>query len=632
MKKSVAVLMSIIMLVSIMSISSNAQSDVDYNAYPIILVPGYASASLEYVENGVTQSAWGWEASDLTTDVANNSISLIRGIDLLTLGKSEYLLNVAENIIADLLEPMECNPDGTSKKQVQPVLFSASETNDKYMNEKYPDGDYRVELDMTRALDELVGEENVFYFNCDFRLSALKCAETLNEYIKDVKSFTGKEKVNIIAVSHGGLIASTYLALYMNQNDVYNVVMNEPALAGAGLAADFLNNQVNLDEESLVRYLEYHSQSETDFNWFLKSQPLDKVDEIAKKIVPSALNSVLYWGSLWDFVPTSDYERLKNKLLDKDESADLIAQSDFVHYEIMENYPEIFKRAQELGVNINIIAGAGNTIVTGTGENSDGIITVTSSTGATCAPFGKRFSDGYTQLVKYDERMVSPDMDIDASTCYLPYNTWIVNGLYHGMEFWDEYTRSLLFKLVTTKTPVDVNTFSQYPRFQDTTSVTATVCAAFNQSVSGFLSVSDTELIIRNLSSKYKLVILDISCDGADIDFFIDKRVVNPCDTQTVKFVSSLPEGVTFAQIKVTYLLLGSLTPLNQRKQSFTVINGEVSEQAYGYEEKYFETEFEKQANEKVLKFFDKIGLTDFVNVAYDAAKSQWERFKGIFK
>ncbi len=631
MKKIVALLLAAVLLVTSLSITSTAKNGYDDNGYPIVLVPGYASASLEYVENGETHSAWGWKPADLTNDFANKGLSLLRGIDLLFSGNMDYLIRVFADGMSDLLESMECNPDGTSKKNVRPVLFDADETNDKYMNAKYPDGDYRVELDMTKALDSIVGEENVFYFNCDFRMSAVECAEVLDEYITQVKEFTGKDKVNIVAVSHGGLITSTYLALYMQKQDVFNVVMDEPALAGAGLASDFLNNNIILDEESLVRYLEYHSQSEIDFNWIVKAQQFDIIDEIAKKILPSAIESVKYWGSLWDLVPLSEYEQLKKIHLDETQSAELIAQSDYVHYQIMGNYRKIFADAKSLGVNVNIIAGAGHRIVTGTDENSDGIITVSSSTGATCAPYGKRFADGYVQKESTGKRMISPSMDIDASTCYLPYNTWFVNGLYHGMEFWDEYSRTLLFTLLTTKNPIDVNTDKNYPRFHDTTSVTSSVYACFNESERGFLNQNDTALTVTNLSSKYNMMILDVRCDGAEIDFDWKFKLLSPGESMDVEFDAKLPQGMTYSSVKVTYFLFGSATPLNQREQNFTIMNGEAGENTDGYESTDFITAFESKASAGLLKMFDKMGLTDLANAAYDAASSSWKRVRDLF-
>ncbi len=628
MKKFIAVFMAVILAMGSVGVVAFADKADNYNGYPIVLVPGYASASLCYEKDGEVYSAWGWKVEDLTTDFADNALALLNGFEISLRGGREYFINAVGQTLQKMFEPMECNPDGTSKMNVRPVLFNADVTNDKYMNAVYPDGDYRVELDMTGAIDELVGEENVFYFNCDFRMSAIVCANALDEYITQVKKFTGKDKVNIIAVSHGGLITATYLALYMQKQDVYNIVMDEPALGGAQLAADFFNNSIELDEESLVNYLEYHSQLETDFDWLVKSHPLSSVDEIAEKIVPYAIESVKYWGSLWDFIPLDEYERLKKIHLDETESAELIAQSDFVHYKVMKNLREIFKDAKALGMNINIIAGAGHEILTGTAENSDGIITVKSSTGATCAPYGDRFADGYVQAINTGERMISPWMDIDASTCYLPYNTWFVNGLYHGMEFWDEYSRSLLMKLVTTTEPIDVNSDSYYTRFHDTTSVTASVFSAFDKSEKGYLTSDDTSLKVTNISDKYQMIVLDINCDGADINFDWGFHLLAPGESLNAVFDGKLPQGTAVSQVTVTYFLVGSPTPLNQRKQEFTVINGERVMTGEAFASKEYLSTFEKRADEKIVGVCDKIGITDLLSAAFDAASSQWKRIE----
>lgn len=632
MKKIISALLCAAVVMCSLCVTSFSKEQTDYNGYPVVLVPGYASASLCYEEDGVVRSAWGWKAEDLTNDFANNGLSLLAGIDFLVRGDDSYFLNAVGTSMQELFAKMECNPDGTSKKNVRPVLFDAEVTSDKYLNETYPDGDYRVELDMTRAFDELIGEENVFYFNCDFRMSAVNCAQVLDEYITQVKAYTGKEKVNIVAVSHGGLITSTYLALYMHKQDVSNVVMDEPALEGAYMAADFLNNSISLDEESLINYLEYHSQSETDFDGIFKSQPLDFVDEAASTIVPYAIESVKFWGSLWDFVPLCEYEKLKKIHLDPVESTELIAQSDYVHYEIMGNYREIFQKAKDLGMSVNIIAGAGHRIITGTGELSDGIITVSSSTGATCAPYGKRFADGYVQAEATGDGMISPWMNIDASTCYLPDNTWFVNGLYHGMEFWDEYSRSLLLKLATTSEPFDVHTDSYYTRFHDTTSVTASVFSAFDKSEKGHITSEDKSLIIRNISSKHSMAVLSVKCDGIDVDFDWDMKLIKPGESTTAFLNGKLPEGTTYAQVTVTYFLLGSVTPFNQRKQIFTVKNGNTEESSEGYETALFRSDFQKNAHPKIVSFVENAGLADFVEMTCDTSRSLWTRFKNIFR
>lgn len=609
---------------------SASAAERDYNGYPVILVPGYASASLCYEQDGETKSAWGWKVNDITPKILSNLKDIIMSADdYLLRNNKRSLIDTVSKCLISLLEPMECSPDGTSIYNVRPVLSRAEETCDSYLNKVYPKGDYRVELDMTGAIDELIGEENVFYFNCDFRMSASDCAADLDRYIQDVKEYTGSQKVNIVAVSHGGLITAAYLAIYDQKADVFNVVMDEPALGGSGLACDIINGKIRFDEETFIKYLEYHSMCETEFNLLVKAHQLGFLDDAMEEIVSAVRESFIYWGSFWDFLPADEYEKYKAIYLDENESAALIEKCDFTHYNIMTNYPDIFKGAQQRGINVSIIAGCGNRIVTGLDINSDGIINVSSSTGASCAPFGTRFSESYTAKALNEKRIISPSMEIDATDCYLPDNTWFVNGLFHGMEFWDEYSRSLLFKLLLSDEPSDVYSDRNYPRFHDTTSATQSVYIEAENG--GFIYPQDSELSLTNTSNKYKIHILNIKCKGADIDFEYDFHTLRPGESQTVRFSGMIPDALTYAEITVTYFVLGSATPLAQRKQYFTAIGdisqvSGLSDENEKFAERGFSTDFENQASENTLKLLDKVGLRDFANTLYDAAETKINR------
>ena len=57
-------------------------------------------------------------------------------------------------------------------------------------------------------------------------------------------------------------------------------------------------------------------------------------------------------------------------------------------------------------------------------------------------------------------------MEIDASYCYLPDNTWFVDGLYHGMTFNEDYTRELAIRLLLTDELTDVFTDPAFPQFR----------------------------------------------------------------------------------------------------------------------------------------------------------------------
>ena len=630
MKRFICVIMCIAVIICAMPLCASAEDkDFSYNGYPVVLVPGYASASLCYEKDGQTKSAWGWKIDDILPGILSNLKYIIKSADdYISKKNTANLIETVGKCLVSLLEPMECNPDGSSKYDVRPVLFKAEETCDSYLNKVYPKGDYRVELDMTGAFDELIGEENVFYFNCDFRMSAVDCAMELDRYISDVKDYTKSEKVNIVAVSHGGLITATYLALFDDKADVYNVVMDEPALGGAGLASDLMNGKIVFDEETFVKYLEYHAMCETDYNWLVRAHQLGFLDDAMEKIVPLARDSFIYWGSIWDFTPPDEYEKFKAAYLDPAESAELIEKSDFVHYEIMSDYKNIFASAKERGINVSIIAGSGNRIVTGQDSISDGIITLKSSTGAFTAPFGKRFSDSYIYEAYKNGRIISPSMDVDATDCYLPENTWIVNGLFHGMEFWDEYSRSLLFKLLLSENPPDVNSDPDYPMFHDTTSVTKSV---YIQSENGgYILPGTNKLTVLNTSEKYNMHILNIKSKGIDLDFDYDFHTIRPGESREIDFSGNIPEGITYSEITITYIAGGSVTPLNQRKQHFTVINGESDKSDIKDEGKFtesgFVTDFESRASSSTIKFLDKIGLRDFANTLYEASETKINR------
>lgn len=628
MKRIISVILAMAIVVTAFSFCAFSESENKYGGYPVVLVPGYASASLCYDdENGETHAAWGWEMGDILSPVLKSSPKMIKGISRLAgTGDDSVLIESVSELLLNILEPMRCNPDGTSVKSVRPVLVKASETCDSYLNEKYPDGDYRVEIDMTREIDKLVGEENVFYFNCDFRMSAVDCAEDLNRYIDDVKEFTGAEKVNIVAVSHGGLITATYLSMYLYKGDLYNVVMDEPALTGAGIAADMLKGECDFDEETMVRYLEYHSMCETDFNWIVRAHQLGFLDEVLEKIIPRVKEGVLYWSSIWDFISLDDYEKLKSKNLDPVESAELIKKSDYVHYAVMKNYKKIFAKAQESGVRVNIIAGSGNRILSGQNDNSDGIITLKSSTGAYTVPFGKRFSESYVQWAINNGKVISPTMDVDVTDAYLPQNTWIVNGLFHGMEFWDEYSRSLLFKLLLTDEPIDVHTLPDYPQFMDTTSATQDIFVKFDKSTAGYLGTDDGKLIIKNCSSGRRAYILSIKSQGVNLDFDINNAYsVAPGESITVPFVGKIPEGITLSQITVNYIMAGSVTPLCKRSQLFTSINGEGESDE---EEKLVSAEFPDisagKTDSTLRRIAKRMGIQDLTDII---AESDTKRF-----
>ena len=623
MKKFLSLILALALVIGSCTVFASASGSLDaedISEYPVIIVPGYSASSLR-LDTG--EVIWGLDWDEVLDRVLNRIIDLGMGLGALTVGNAEILAATLGEEINELFEEMRCNPDGSSVYNVERVVSTADETNSANLKERYPEGLHRHEQDMAAEIEKYVDDDYIFNFTCDFRMGAESCATQLDALIQDVKTYTGKDKVNILAVSHGGQVTATYLALFGWKNDVDNVVMTVPAIGGAGIAYDLMTQQIDFDEECLLRFIEHGMRWEEDYNWLLKAQQLGFLDAVLNSLVPHIMPTLGYWGSLWDFIPLEKYEDTKKLLLDAEESAALIAKSDRFHYEI---YPTMGEKMAECianGANISIISGTGNRVVTGLMENSDGIITTAASTGAKTAPYGKRFADGYVQVNPCGgKNKISPDMTIDASTAYMPDNTWFVNGLFHGMTFWDYYSRNLMMTLLLTDNITDVYTDPDYPQFKDTTNPSAAVYAKFEGCDAGAVDGNATALTITNCCWENELSLSAIHCDGLDLRFKVNPfQKIAPGESITLEFEDEIPQVSATAASITVYYTMGTITPFGYRTQYFTINNGEAAAPSDGLTDATPETPLESILGESGMAILGRLGLkelvTMFVNIIF---------------
>ena len=94
------------------------------------------------------------------------------------------------------------------------------------------------------------------------------------------------------------------------------------------------------------------------------------------------------------------------------------------------------------------------------GNLSDGIVdTKYSSFGATTSDYGETLPDSV--LENTNPAYLSPEKDIDASTCLFPEQTWFLRNTRHTLSN-DE---ALIAALLNEQTQATVNTFAAFPRF-----------------------------------------------------------------------------------------------------------------------------------------------------------------------
>lgn len=611
------------LLLSSLPLSAGAS---EWSDNPVVLLPGYSSSALEKVNaDGTTEQVWGVDTDAILQAALSRIAQLAVGLGLAASGSDPaYLAKIVGEESYAILDGVRCAPDGSSVYDVHTVYSEPETTNNAYYL-AHPDESWAMyESDIMGDLGELVDPGMLFNFNVDFRMGAIDCAEQLHVYIQKVLAYTGKEKVNLLAISHGGQVAGTYLSLHGTEGLVDHALLIVPALGGAGLAYDFLNRDIDFDEQTLVKFIEHGFMSETDYHWLVRAEATGFLDDVLYELIPYFLDSVLYWGSIWDFIPTAYYEELKARYLDETQSAQLIEKSDRMHEQIMPNYAEAFAACRAAGVKLNIMAGTDLPIVTGLQQNSDAIITTASSTGASCAPFGQRFADGYRGKGCGDasHEHLSPAMTVDASTAYLPENTFFVEGLFHGMEYWDAHTFELLKKLLLTDDIEDVHSDPAFPQFHATTNPEQAVTAYFDHSPEGYVSEEDTCLQIKNLSSRYPVLVVSVDVAGADLVIPGGKRIA---PGETLSFAVSGDVGETArrkVQVKIHYCTsLETFTPVGERALSFMTLGK--TDAAFDPQNPYapldvIKSAFPEIAGDRAESVLTKLGLLEFVEMFFN--------------
>ncbi len=617
MKKILCVLMSVVILaVSCLCFAQGYGFDdleEGVSEYPVIIVPGYSAAGL-FTEDG--EQVWGPDIGGMALGLLENIAKTGRALGDFVTGDAQLLGDVVGEQVVKELGILRCNDDGTSAYPLHVLSTDAAVTNTANLNEMFPDGSHTYELEIQAELKKYLDPSRIYNFMCDFRMGAEFNAGMLRDYIDSVLEHSGADKVNIYSLSHGGQVTATYLALYGDDNKVDNVIMTSPAIGGAGIAYDPFAGEIDFDEETLIRFIEQGVMMEEDINWLVKANWLGILDDVLYAVKPYFYEVMGNWGSIWDFMPIDKYDEAKELLLDETKQAGLIEKTDRFHYDI---YPTIGERLQylreEYGMNISIIAGYGNRIISGMNEDSDSIITLSSATGATTPEFGKRFADGYVQVNDCDGKYkVSPDMTVDASTCYLPDNTWFVKDMFHAFVVFDDYTMELVMKLLLTDGITDVYSDEKFPQFRDSSSYCHSVWAHFDNSDSGYVNSDSNKLVVTNVCKNSSINITAVVCKGLDIQFKVDPTVkLAPGESIEIEYVGEIPQ-VSGKQFDVTvYYLADNLTPAGYRTQGYTVMNGEAVEGGEGVVDAD-----EPTIGGFIADFLKKLGLYEFMTMVID--------------
>ncbi len=469
-KKAVAVILTASLILGIGSVGAFAAQDKLEMDYPVIYIPGlegeYFNGLSTPDENDDAQ-IWFPEGSIIATAVIKNIAGIL--VSMLT-RNGDFFTRSMTNLVNDLFGDFLCdnngepNPDTGKKKQSDAQLKSG------------------------------FGYENAYEYVYDWRIDMREIADGLDEYIDYILDLTGSEKVGLVAHSMGNCVLSTYVydrytnAPASQKEKIDSVVYVAGAMDGVGTCEDPFSGNMSIDSFTLMRFLKemLSSSSPLQAVYYVLEMlyALNVVDPVAdfantlvNDFIADGFNEVLYQTlasipGFFTLMSCERYTEAKSWIFDTDEKQEefsrVIEISDYYHYEVQVNNENSIQSLLDNGTKVGIITQYGFTFVPITSDNnrmSDTVIGADrASFGATCSTVDGTLGDGYIQAKECcGKNHVSPDNQIDASTCAFPEITWFTKNISHEPDY--EFIGELVDLIIYSQKQIDVFTYSNYPQF-----------------------------------------------------------------------------------------------------------------------------------------------------------------------
>lgn len=506
MKKFLAVVLSVLMLVPVISLGAfasykeNNNFDVIYpelsalesdeEIYPTIILPGI-NHSKYYVadENGNVMT-------DKNGNALEESLLLINQDNLVT-----DIFSLVPNLLASLIFQQDAGLSQKVRKLADNAFKYMASGKDGVPVNNLVTYEYHYPLsDMSASekdwfymmlpiepICEVVGENNIYIYTFPLIGDPMESAKGLEGYIDEVLAKTGADKVNLTAVSLGGTVLTAYLDSGKNTDKVNKILNFVACLDGTDIISDFMRRYdkgFNLEDENLYKeffplILEELAGS-SDIGYFiniaLRILPRHLLDAVLTAAYSSIYENIItVCPQFWAMVPGADYDELAAELLSGEESAALKAKTDRFQTARV-NLKDNFRSVAEKGTEVYSIGGYGLTYTDGEycffgivnsskTANGDGIIPVSSTLlGTSFVPKGQTFSEEY--LLTADAKYISPEKDIDASTTVFPDRSWYFSGQHHEIGRNDVALR--LAGCIISGKVKDINTTPLFPQFNGT--------------------------------------------------------------------------------------------------------------------------------------------------------------------
>ncbi len=459
---------------------------------PTIIIPGI-SQSISYLADENGNPAVNSNGEELSGGLLIIDSSTLPGIlagtvagPLVTSLIAQADIGLSDAVYETVTQVFSIQASGVDGKAKQNLKTITYEYPISQMNQDDRDYFYRM-IPMKSVVDEIGGEDNLYFFTFPLISDPMISAAKLNSYIQMVKEQTGKDKVNIVTISLGGTILTAYLELYKNTNypDINKVLNVVSCLDGTDVMGDFYMRNFNIEDEfffqeflpMVMKEMNGYATLGHLINVALKIFPRSVIEAILTAAVDGILDTLmLNCPQFWAMIPKDRYDDVINKYsfikTDPEYSRLYATIEKFqqARLNLKDNLIKLNKQGALVhnvcGYNLDysaqdycFFAAMKSSLTT----NSDAIIDIDStSLGATYAKAGEVLSEEY--IATRDPKYISPDGSVDASTCLFPDNVWFFQGQHHEVGRNDVIIK-LIAKLASNQINSTADMPDKFPQF-----------------------------------------------------------------------------------------------------------------------------------------------------------------------
>ncbi len=488
----------------------------DSTVYPTIIIPGI-SQSISYLadENGdpaynsagdeLSGGLLILDGSTIVPTIVNNLAAPLATALINQNDKDGNFRKAAANTVKEVFSIQASDKNGEPVNNLKTVRYDTSVAK---MSEDDRDYFYRMipmktltedTIDVTTgkvSQKAILSDDLLYLYAFPLIGDPLESARGLNDYIQFVKEQQGAEKVNIVTISLGGTILTSYMELYKDTGykDINRIVNVVSCLQGTDVMGDFYLRQFKINDPD-------HPEYETFFfNDFLPmvmetnadNKALGYIINIALKIMPKEVvysllsgavdgiveTLMLYCPQFWAMIPVDRFDDVKAMYYDQiwgdPECAALAKKLDDFHTAAANLTDNLKNFASKNGNLVHNVAcynlsyaeqdynffGA---MRSSDSTNSDGIIDIDSTTLGPKNMYAKAGTVLPDEILFDDSRIISPDGSIDITDCPFRDTTWFFHGQYHEVGR-NDVVIALIGRLITGEIK-DVDDSADFPQF-----------------------------------------------------------------------------------------------------------------------------------------------------------------------